>query len=148
MSTRTTNYPQDDGRRAAAGGSTRQGFALGISLVAGALLFVAGAIAVFQGIAALADDDLFVVGPNYVYQFNLTTWGWIHLIVGIVGVAVSLGLLTGAAWARVSAIIIASVSILAQFLWLPWYPAWAILIIVLDLVVIWAVATWQPSADV
>ena len=55
------------------------------------------------------------------------------------------GLAVGADWARISAIIIASISIIAQFLWLPYYPLWAILIIALDLVVIWAVATWKPS---
>lgn len=148
MSTPATNSPAG-GRPADRSDhySSRQGTALGISIVAAALLFVAGAVAVFQGIAALANDDLFVVGPDYVYQFSLSTWGWIHLIVGAIAVAVSLGLMSGASWARISAIIIASLSILAQFLWLPWYPAWAILIIVLDLVVIWAVATWRPADD-
>ncbi|MCF3937131.1 hypothetical protein VX037_18070 [Gordonia sp. Z-3] len=125
--------------------STKEGFAFGISIVAAALLFVAGLVAVFQGISALANDDLFVVGAEYVYKFDLTTWGWIHLIIGILAIIVAGGLAVGADWARISAIIIASISIIAQFLWLPYYPLWAILIIALDLVVIWAVATWKPS---
>ncbi|GAB93579.1 DUF7144 family membrane protein [Gordonia rhizosphera] len=123
----------------------KEGFAFGISIVAAALLFVAGLVAVFEGIAALANDDIFVVGKDYIYQFNLTTWGWIHLILGIIAILVAGGLAVGADWARISAIIIASLSIIAQFLWMPWYPLWAILIIVLDLIVIWAVATWKPS---
>jgi hypothetical protein len=123
----------------------KEGFAFGISIVASALLFVAGLVAVFQGISALANDKLFVAGPQYVYQFDLTTWGWIHLIIGILAVIIAGGLAVGADWARISAIIIASISIIAQFLWLPYYPLWAILIIALDLVVIWAVATWKPS---
>ena len=125
--------------------STKEGFAFGISIVAAALLFVAGLVAVFQGISALANDDLFVVGAEYVYKFDLTTWGWIHLIIGILAIIVAGWLAVGADWARISAIIIASISIIAQFLWLPYYPLWAILIIALDLVVIWAVATWKPS---
>lgn len=125
--------------------STKEGFAFGISIVAAALLFVAGLVAVFQGISALANDDLFVIGAEYVYKFDLTTWGWIHLIIGILAILVAGGLAVGADWARISAIIIASISIIAQFLWLPYYPLWAILIIALDLVVIWAVATWKPS---
>ena len=125
--------------------STKEGFAFGISIVAAALLFVAGLVAVFQGISALANDDLFVIGTEYVYKFDLTTWGWIHLIIGILAILVAGGLAVGADWARISAIIIASISIIAQFLWLPYYPLWAILIIALDLVVIWAVATWKPS---
>ncbi|MEE4024481.1 hypothetical protein V1Y59_15455 [Gordonia sp. PKS22-38] len=123
----------------------KEGFAFGISIVAAALLFVAGLVAVFQGISALANDELFVVGAEYVYQFDLTTWGWIHLIIGILAIVVAGGLAVGADWARISAIVIASISIIAQFLWLPYYPLWAILIIALDLIVIWAVATWKPS---
>ncbi len=123
----------------------KEGFAFGISIVAAALLFVAGLVAVFEGISALANDDLFVVGKDYIYQFDLTTWGWIHLILGIIAILVAGGLAVGADWARISAIIIASLSIIAQFLWMPWYPLWAIMIIVLDLIVIWAVATWKPS---
>ncbi|WP_439031373.1 DUF7144 family membrane protein [Gordonia terrae] len=125
--------------------SAKQGFALGISIVAAALLFVAGLVSVFQGISAIANDDLFVVGREYVFQFDLTTWGWIHLILGVVALLIAGGLAVGADWARISAIVIASLSIIAQFLWLPYYPAWAILIIVLDLIVIWAVSTWNPN---
>ncbi|WP_419229221.1 DUF7144 family membrane protein [Gordonia sp. CPCC 205515] len=126
--------------------SVKEGFTFGVSIVAAALLFVAGLVAVFQGISAIANDELFVAGPNYIYQFDLTTWGWIHLILGIIAVVVAGGLAVGADWARISAIIIASLSIIAQFLWLPYYPLWAILIIALDILVIWAVASWKPSA--
>ncbi|MCZ0911209.1 hypothetical protein O0V02_01885 [Gordonia amicalis] len=123
----------------------QQGFAFGISIVAAALLFVAGLVSVFQGISAIANDELFVVGRDYIFEFDLTAWGWIHLILGIVGILVAGGLAVGADWARIAAIVIASLSIIAQFLWLPYYPAWAILIIVLDLIVIWAVSTWNPN---
>ncbi|ETA07005.1 MULTISPECIES: DUF7144 family membrane protein [Gordonia] len=128
-----------------ANSSAKQGFALGISIVAAALLFVAGLVSVFQGISAIANDELFVVGRNYVFEFDLTAWGWIHLILGIIGILIAGGLAVGADWARIAAIVIASLSIIAQFLWLPYYPAWAILIIVLDLIVIWAVSTWNPN---
>ncbi|MCZ4653002.1 hypothetical protein O4157_16440 [Gordonia amicalis] len=128
-----------------ANSSAKQGFAFGISIVAAALLFVAGLVSVFQGISAIANDELFVVGRDYIFEFDLTAWGWIHLILGIVGILVAGGLAVGADWARIAAIVIASLSIIAQFLWLPYYPAWAILIIVLDLIVIWAVSTWNPN---
>ncbi|KAF0968882.1 MULTISPECIES: DUF7144 family membrane protein [Gordonia] len=128
-----------------ANSSAKQGFAFGISIVAAALLFVAGLVSVFQGISAIANDELFVVGRDYVFEFDLTAWGWIHMILGIVGILVAGGLAVGADWARIAAIVIASLSIIAQFLWLPYYPAWAILIIVLDLIVIWAVSTWNPN---
>lgn len=134
--------PFDD---AAAESSAKQGFAFGISLVAAALLFTAGIVGIFTGISAIANDQLFVLDGDYIYKFNLTTWGWIHLIIGVIAIIVAGALAVGADWARIAAIIIASLSIIAQFLWLPYYPAWAILIIVVDLIVIWAVATWQPA---
>ncbi|MGC4961102.1 DUF7144 family membrane protein [Gordonia sp. DT218] len=125
----------------------KTGFAFGISIVAAALIFVASLVAIFQGISALAKDDLFVLGNQYAYKFDLTTWGWIHIVIGVLGVLVAGGLAVGADWARIAAVVIASVSIIAQFLWLPYYPLWAILIIALDLIVIWAVATWKPAEE-
>ena len=121
----------------------RQGFAVGTTFAAAILLLTAGIVALLQGIAAVADNNLFVVGINYTYKFDITTWGWIHIILGIIGIVVALGLFTGAVWARAAAIVIASLSIIANFLWMPYYPVWSILVIALDVVVIWAVATWD-----
>ncbi|MFD6101116.1 hypothetical protein ACFWFQ_00485, partial [Nocardia salmonicida] len=70
----------------------------------------------------------------------------VHIVVGIILALSAVGLMTGATWARIVAVVIASLSIIANFLWLPYYPAWSILIIVLDVVVIWAVTTWNPRA--
>lgn len=125
--------------------SSRQGFALGLSMLAAVLLLIAGIVSLLQGIAAAAGDDLFVVGVNYTYSFNLTGWGWVHIIIGILVIIASFGLFAGATWARVVAITLASLSIIANFLWLPNYPLWAIVVIVLDVIVIWAVATWNPD---
>ena len=112
----------------------RQGFAVGTTFAAAILLLTAGIVALLQGIAAVADNNLFVVGINYTYKFDITTWGWIHIILGIIGIVVALGLFTGAVWARAAAIVIASLSIIANFLWMPYYPLWSILVIALDVV--------------
>ncbi|RVW04552.1 DUF7144 family membrane protein [Rhodococcus spongiicola] len=138
----TTNTPTTHG---SGGGGSGQGFAAGASLAAAVILVTVGILQILQGISALIKDDVFVVGPDYIYQFDLTAWGWIHLIIGAVVVLVGLALMTGAMWARVAAIAIAALSIIANFLWIPWYPLWSILIIALDVVVIWAVATWKPQ---
>ena len=61
------------------------------------------------------------------------------------GIAVSLGLFVGMTWARGMAFVIAALSIVANFLWMPYYPLWSIVIIALDVAVIWAVATWRPD---
>lgn len=115
----------------------------GITWAAAALLLVVGVLSFFQGIAALVNDDVAIaVVGDYVYAFNMTTWGWIHLILGVIGAVVAIGMFLGATWGRVLAIIIACLSIIANFLWLPYTPWWSIVLIILDVIVIWAVANW------
>jgi len=113
---------------------------------AAAVLLVSAVVTILQGISALAHDRTLVVGPGYSYEFNTTAWGWIHIIVGILVGVVAFGLFWSTTWARVAAIVIASLSIVSQFLWLPHYPVWAIVVIALDIFVIWAVATWESPA--
>lgn len=119
-------------------------WAAGTTWAAAALLLVASVLAFFQGIAAVANDETLVaVTSDYIYAFNLTTWGWIHIVLGVIGVCIAVGMFLGATWARVCAIIIASLSIVANFLWLPYTPWWSILVIAIDILVIWAVANWS-----
>ena len=113
------------------------------NFAAATVLWVAGALTVFQGISVLSDDELIVPVPDYVYRFSVTAWGWIHIILGVLIAVVALGLFWGTTWARVSAIVIASLSIVSMFLWLPRYPAWSIVVIAVDILAIWAVATWE-----
>ncbi|MDV7354649.1 hypothetical protein R4282_16765 [Rhodococcus oxybenzonivorans] len=123
----------------------KQGVAKGTSMGGAVLLVTVGALEVLQGISAIAKDDVIVVGIEYTYQFDVTTWGWFHLIFGVIVAAVGAVLFTGAAWARVGAMMLCALSIFVNFLWLPYYPLWAITIIALNAVVIWAVATWNPD---
>ncbi|MBF6168679.1 hypothetical protein IU486_28630 [Streptomyces gardneri] len=125
--------------------SVKQGVAAGTSIGAAIILVTVGLLQLFQGISAVAEDEVFITGVEYVYKFDFTTWGWIHIVLGALLMVIGFALFTGAGWARVSAIVIAALSILANFLWLPYYPWWSILIIALDVVVIWAVATWRPE---
>ncbi|MFQ6398304.1 hypothetical protein ACLMAJ_33295 [Nocardia sp. KC 131] len=114
-------------------------------MAAGVLLATAGVLQLLQGVSALAKDDILVVGANYSFSWSVTTWGWIHVVIGLLIAVTGLALAGGASWARVTAIFIAALSIIANFLWLPYYPGWSILIISLDIVVIWAVATWDTG---
>ncbi|WP_459545664.1 DUF7144 family membrane protein [Nocardia sp. X0981] len=126
-------------------GERKQAIAGGTSIAAAALLLTAGFITLFQGISAVADDEVFVAGPRYIYEFDLTGWGWVHIVIGILLVLTALALMTGAVWARIVAIGLACLSIVANFLWIPYYPLWSILIIALDVVIIWAIATWDTE---
>ncbi|MFC9787139.1 hypothetical protein [Rhodococcus sp. NPDC127528] len=125
--------------------SVKSQVAAGTSIGAAILLVTVGVLQVLQGIAAVAKDDVFVVGVSYTYKFDLTSWGWIHIVLGALIVLVGLALFTGASWARICAIGLAALSLIANFLWLPYYPWWSVLIIALDIVVIWAVSTWKPD---
>ncbi len=100
-------------------GSVKQGFAAGTSIAAAILLLTVGILEIFQGISALAKDDVLVFGPNYTYEFSVTAWGWIHLVIGILVALTGFFLLTGATWARITAIFLAALSIIANFLWPP-----------------------------
>jgi len=123
----------------------KQGVAKGSARVGAVLRIQVGERENLQGIQQKRVDAGTVLGPEYTYQFDLTSWGWIHLVLGVLVTAVGIMLFTGATWARVGAIVICSLSILANFLWLPHSPWWSIIIIALDVFVIWAVATWNPE---
>ncbi|MGW4892981.1 DUF7144 family membrane protein [Kitasatospora sp. NPDC004240] len=117
---------------------SRKPFATGWTTFAGCLMIFGGTMAVFQGIGAIVNDDRYVVTGNYVYKFDVTGWGWLHLILGLVIVAAGFMLFTGAMWARILGVVAAGLNMIANFLWLPYYPFWAIVLIAIDVFVIWA----------
>ncbi|MEU9163465.1 hypothetical protein AB0D29_24745 [Streptomyces sp. NPDC048424] len=111
------------------------------TLFAAVLLIVTGCLAIFQGIAAIANDDVYTRIGNYVFEFDLTAWGWIHLVIGIIAVLTGVGLIAGSNVARGAGIALASLSVLANFMWLPYQPWWSIIIIAIDVFIIWALCT-------
>lgn len=113
----------------------------GVQDFAGIMLIVGGAFQAIQAITALFRDEYLIVLPNYVFSIDLTTWGWIHLLVGVALVAIGVFLLLGTGWARIAGIVVAALSALINFSWLPYAPLWAILAIAVDIVVIWALAS-------
>ncbi|MGA5194612.1 DUF7144 family membrane protein [Streptomyces exfoliatus] len=124
------------------------GVASGGTVFAAVLLTVSGALAVLQGIAAIAEDDVYARIGSYVFEFDLTAWGWIHLILGIIIVVTGVGLFKGANWARVAGVGLAGLSMIANFLWLPYQPWWALAILAIDVFIIWALcAGWSHTAD-
>lgn len=123
-------------------------FARGTTTFAATMMLVIGVFQFFQGLVAAIRDEFYVVTPNYLYSVNTTGWGWIHMILGAVLVITGLFLFTGATWARVIGIGLVGLSAIANFFFLPYYPLWSLLIIALDVVVIWALATSGRRAAV
>lgn len=125
-------------------GSTARAWATGGLVFAATIMIMLGIWQVFMGIAAIVEDEFFVVAPNYTYEIDTTAWGWIHLILGAIITASGLSLFTGATWARVVGIGLALLSAIANFFFLPYYPLWSIVIIAVAVFVIWALANARP----
>jgi hypothetical protein len=119
----------------------------GATFAAAALLLTSATLTFLVGVFALTANDLVVSGPGYEYTFQLTGWGWANILTGLVLAAVAVGVLLSATWARVAAIIATCLAIVVTFLWMPYYPTGSIVLIALDVVVIWGVATWNTSRE-
>ena len=116
------------------------GWAVGFILFAAIMMIMVGVFQAIQGLIAIFENEFYVATRNYLFQFDATTWGWIHLIVGVLVAFAGWGLLSGRTWARVVALTLAVLSALANFLFIPYSPFWSLLLITLDIFVIWAVA--------
>jgi hypothetical protein len=123
-------------------------WASGPIMVAGAIMVIAGIWQIFIGTTLLVHDKIYVGTPRYLYEFDLTVWGWIQLLTGVLSVAVGYAALRALMWARVLGIGLAAFSMLMQFMFLPHYPIWSLLVIALDVVVVYGLATYRPASDV
>lgn len=113
-------------------------WAAGVTMFAGVVLTISAGFQILEGISAVADDKVFIRGIDYVYAFDITTWGWIHLVFGLIGLATGIGLLTRQGWAWLVGILIAALSMISNFAYLPYFPIWGLTVIALDVVVMWA----------
>ena len=114
------------------------GWAVGWTFFAAFMMIMIGVFHVIAGLSAIFEDEIYVLGQEYVFKFDVTTWGWIHLILGIVILLAGFGLFSGAVWARTVGVIMAVISAIIGFAWIPWYPVWGIVIIAIAISVIWA----------
>ncbi len=137
--------------RSAANAATaprRSATAVGFTVFAGAMMIMLGLFQAFQGLVALFNDKFYVAGQKWLFEFDVTAWGWIHLIVGLVVAVAGYFVFQGAVWARSVGVAVAGISALLNFMWLPYYPIWSLLIIALDVLVIWAlIAHGREIAD-
>ena len=119
----------------------RAGAGAGWVLFASIVMIVGGFFAFFEGLAALLKSGRFYhTVASYPYGANVKTWGWIVLIAGIIVLLAGFYVMTGALWARIIGITLASLSALANFFFIPFYPFWSLMVITLDIFVIWALA--------
>ncbi len=115
---------------------------------AGIMMLIVGGIDFFQGLIALFEDDYFVVTKSGFLTIDLTGWGWLLLIWGVLLVLAGLGLLSGQGWARWFTIVVVSLNFFAQlgFLGNSQYPLWALTALTLNIIVLYALtARWEES---
>jgi hypothetical protein len=113
-------------------------WAVGWAGFAGFMLILAGIMQGLNGLAAILNDQFFVKLPNYTFRLDVTAWGWIHLIIGVILVASGAGIFKGHVAGRTIGVIAAGVSIVGNFMWLPYYPVWSVVAIAMGIAVIWA----------
>jgi hypothetical protein len=116
----------------------RSGAAVGWTAFAAITMVLIGIWWIFAGLIGLINHTFYATTRNYIFKFSPTSWGWIHLITGIVVLLAGFALFTGAIWARTVGVIMAVWAMLVGFAWLPWYPIWAIIIITASFFVMWA----------
>jgi hypothetical protein len=114
------------------------------------MMLIVGMLTFFEGLVAVVRDNYYVLTPQQIIVFDVSTWGWIMLIWGTVLVLAGLGLGSGAGWARWLAVVLASLNVFAQlgFLGSSAYPLWALVTITLNIIVIYALtARWEGYAQ-
>jgi hypothetical protein len=120
------------------------GWVIGGVTFASTIMILVGIFQAFEGLAAIINDDFFVLTQNYAFDLDTTAWGWIHLILGIVIVLAGFALWQRKVWAATVAIFLAMLSAISNFFFIPYYPFWSILMIALAVWVIWAIT--RPAA--
>ena len=130
MTTRTDTsvYPND---------GQRSGW-VGWIQFAGIMMIIGGTLNAFYGLVALLNDDWVVWQNRTAVLLDLTGWGWIQLLLGLVVILAGIGVFTGNVLARIVAVILAAGSLVANFAVLPVYPLWSLVVMVIDVLVIWA----------
>ena len=117
------------------------GAVIGLTILAAVFMMVTGVIGFFEGLAAIIRGSFFVTLPNYAFSLSATGWGWVHLILGALLFIAGGALLADQTWARITGVVLAAFMMVANFVYLPYYPVWAIVLIALNAFVIWALLT-------
>ncbi|GAQ61598.1 DUF7144 family membrane protein [Streptomyces scabiei] len=123
----------------------RSEWAHGGMVFAGVLMMVIGVMSILNGIAAIATDDVYTNIGNYVFEFSLTAWGWIHLVLGVAVLAAGWGVMQGRDWARAVGIALTSLFAIEYFMFLPYAPVWSVICIGVAVFVVWSLATAPES---
>jgi hypothetical protein len=119
--------------------------ATGTAVSAAWIMITLGAFEAVEGLGAVAKDDFYGRVANYLFDFDVTAWGWLHLVVGVIAVLTGVFILRGAPWARPVGIALAAVSAVVNFLFIPYYPLWSMTVVALAVAVVRALSAHEPE---
>ena len=105
---------------------------------AGVMLIIGGTFNLFYGIVAAVNDDWVVFTNRANVYLDVSQWGWVHIILGTVVLLAGIGVFSGNVLARIIGVLVAGISMLVNFAFIPVYPVWALTVITIDILVIWA----------
>jgi hypothetical protein len=115
---------------------------------AAVMMMLVGSLNFCYGLAAILNDDVVVVGGEGAIIGDLTTWGWVALILGLILALTGYGLIAGAEWARWTGVFIVTLNAVAQVWVFPAAPLWAFIVILLDVVIIYNLtARWDEPVS-
>jgi len=116
----------------------RSGVAVGFTFFAAMMMVFLGSLHALAGFTGILKDEAYAVTPNAIVSVDTTTWGWVHLIVGLIVLFAGFGLLSGAVWARTVGVIMAIIAGFVNFYFIQYYPLWGITMVAVSVAVIWA----------
>lgn len=117
----------------------------GVAVFAGLLMVLIGSFNILQGLVAIFNDEFYVVANEQLLLFDLTAWGWITLLFGILLVVTGIGVFRRQAWAQIVAIVLVMINALTQLAFLSAYPIWSVVIIALDVLIIYALVAHSET---
>lgn len=117
--------------------------AMGFTYLAASLMVLGGLFSFLTGLEAVRRGSFYLATNNYLYNINIGNWGWIHIGIGCAVFLAGLALFARQTWARWTGVFLALVSAVMNFLFIPRYPLWSLLVIALDIVIIWALTAGQ-----
>ena len=137
MSTRTPPRSRAEADR------REMAWASGFAVFAGLMMIIVGLNQALLGFAGILRDDVYVPVQDYFYGLDLTTWGWLHLGFGLVLTVTGVFVLKGKAWARAAGIVMVMLNLVGSFVFIPYYPVLAVLLIALNVAAIWGLARYD-----
>lgn len=115
---------------------------------ASTLIVISGLLNLTYGLIAVLNDEWVVIGNRADLYLDISTWGWVHVVLGVILLISGVAVLTGNVLARTVGVLAAAANIVTNFLWLPAYPIWSVVLITVDLLIIWALTVHGRDMEV